>query len=187
MGFVSCLKVDVKQIPGTFSKWLVKSFDPHVVCFRLLDGQKFPVTAFDVSATLGVPLGRPKIIKITKSLMDEEYDEWTKEYRYYSKSILKYVKDIWDEVREMFISFYDAAIQKSQREAQGFTTKVVKEAFADLQSAHKASNDLCASSFNPALPLDKPDGEAEIPGDTLVSDASIIVEKEEHCEDAVLD
>jgi len=83
MGFASCLKVDVKQIPGKFSKWLVKSFDPYAMCFRLLNGQKFPVTAFDVSATLGVPSGGPKIIEITKSLMDEEYDEahvaWLKE------------------------------------------------------------------------------------------------------------
>jgi len=73
----------VKQIPGKFSKWLVESFDPYAVCFRLPDGKKFPVTAFDVQAALGVPLGGTKIIKITKSSIDEEYDEvhamWLKE------------------------------------------------------------------------------------------------------------
>ena len=49
------------------------------------------------------------------------------------------------------------------------------------------NNDLCAPSFCPTFPLDKPDGEAKILGDTLVSDASIIVEKEEHREDVMLD
>ncbi|KAJ8449207.1 hypothetical protein Cgig2_021671 [Carnegiea gigantea] len=31
------LKVNLKEIPGKFSKWLVKSFDLYAVCFRLLD------------------------------------------------------------------------------------------------------------------------------------------------------
>jgi len=53
MGFASFLKVDVKQIPGKFSKWLVESFDPYAMCFRLLEGHKFLVTAFDMHATLG--------------------------------------------------------------------------------------------------------------------------------------
>ncbi|KAJ8420611.1 hypothetical protein Cgig2_023945 [Carnegiea gigantea] len=65
--------------------------------------------------------------------------------------------------------FYDAATRKCYREAEGFNTDVMKEAVADLQSAHKANNDLCASSFNPILPLDKPDGEAEISRDTLTT------------------
>ncbi|KAJ8430762.1 hypothetical protein Cgig2_009067 [Carnegiea gigantea] len=85
IGFASFLKVDVKQIPGKFSKWLVESFDLYAVCFRLPDGQKFPITAFDVHATLGVPLGGTEIIKITKSSVDEEYDEvhvaWVKEWK----------------------------------------------------------------------------------------------------------
>jgi len=49
------------------------------------------------------------------------------------------------------------------------------------------NNDPCAPSFSPTVPLDRPDDEAEILGDTLVSDASIIVEKEEHHADVVLD
>ena len=62
MGFASFLKVDLKQIPGKFSKWLVESFDAYAVCFRLLDGQKFPITTFDVYVTLGVPFGGREII-----------------------------------------------------------------------------------------------------------------------------
>ncbi|KAJ8429728.1 hypothetical protein Cgig2_024980 [Carnegiea gigantea] len=117
MCFAPFLKVDVNQIPGKFFKWLVESFDLYA---------KFLVTAFNVHAILGVPLGGTEIIEITKSSMDDEYDE-------------------------------------------------------------KANNDLYAPSFSLIVPLDKPDGEAEIPGDTLVFDASIIVEKEEHLEDVVLD
>ncbi|KAJ8419972.1 LOW QUALITY PROTEIN: hypothetical protein Cgig2_015295 [Carnegiea gigantea] len=49
IGFAPFLKVDVKQIPGKFSE--------------LLEGQKFPVTAFDAQATLGVPLGERKTSK----------------------------------------------------------------------------------------------------------------------------
>ncbi|KAJ8434369.1 hypothetical protein Cgig2_031615 [Carnegiea gigantea] len=66
MGFAPFLKIDVKQIPGKFFKWLVE---------RLPDGQKFPVIAFDVHATLGVPLGGTEIIEITESSMDDEYNE----------------------------------------------------------------------------------------------------------------
>ncbi|KAJ8419596.1 hypothetical protein Cgig2_013232 [Carnegiea gigantea] len=40
---------------------------------------------------------------------------------------------------------------------------------------------------NPTVPLDKPNGQAEIPGDTLVLDANIIVEKEDYSENVVLD
>jgi len=38
MGFASFLKVDLKQILGEFSKWLLESFNPYVVYFKLLDG-----------------------------------------------------------------------------------------------------------------------------------------------------
>ncbi|KAJ8421683.1 LOW QUALITY PROTEIN: hypothetical protein Cgig2_008641 [Carnegiea gigantea] len=83
MGFAPFLKIDVKQILGKFSKWLVESFDPYAVRFRLLDGQKFSITAFDVHVTLGVALGGTKIIEIIKYSMDDEYNEvhatWLKE------------------------------------------------------------------------------------------------------------
>ncbi|KAJ8442716.1 hypothetical protein Cgig2_011636 [Carnegiea gigantea] len=85
VGFASFLKFNLKQIPWKFSKWLVESFDPYAMCFKLPDGQKFSVTTFDVYATLGVPLGGTEIIEINKSLMDEEYYEvhaaWLKEWK----------------------------------------------------------------------------------------------------------
>jgi len=85
MGFASSLKVNLKQIPWKFSKWLVESFDPYVVYFRLPDGQKFSVTTLDVYVTLGAPFRGWEIIEITKSSMDEEYDKvhaaWLKEWK----------------------------------------------------------------------------------------------------------
>ncbi|KAJ8423413.1 LOW QUALITY PROTEIN: hypothetical protein Cgig2_020950 [Carnegiea gigantea] len=225
IGFTSSLKVDVKEIPGKFSKWLVESFDPYAVCFRLLNGQKFSVTAFDVYATLGVPLGRTKIIEITKSSMDEEYDEVDaeslKEWKLqkntlqltrmpefilaekdggksfkrnfiiylvncffskpknseYNKSILKYVKDL-----DTCLGWCKFIVDKLIT-----SIRYYKESMAAKGVYFDANNDLCASAFYPTLPVDKPDGEAEIPGDTLIFDASIIVGKGEHCEDVVLD
>ncbi|KAJ8434824.1 hypothetical protein Cgig2_033546 [Carnegiea gigantea] len=154
MRFASFLKDDLKHIPGKSSKWLVESFDPYAVCFRLLDGQKFPIIAFNVYVTLGVPLGGIEIIKITKSSMNEEYNET-------EEPLLQFILDkLINSVRHY----------KESTVAKG-----------------KGNNDLCASSFSPTLPLDKPDGEAEIPGDTLLSDSSIIIEKEEQREDVVLD
>ncbi|KAJ8430357.1 hypothetical protein Cgig2_020427 [Carnegiea gigantea] len=67
IGFASFLKVDLKQIPGMFSKWLVQSFDPYVVCFRLPGGQKFQVTTFDLYLTLDAPIREKPIVEINKS------------------------------------------------------------------------------------------------------------------------
>ncbi|KAJ8420848.1 hypothetical protein Cgig2_023137 [Carnegiea gigantea] len=51
----------------------------------LLDRQKFPVTAFNVYVTLGMPFGGREITEITESSTDEEYDEvcaaWLKEWK----------------------------------------------------------------------------------------------------------
>ncbi|KAJ8423748.1 hypothetical protein Cgig2_031338 [Carnegiea gigantea] len=219
MGFAPFLKVDVKQIPGKFCKWLMKSFDPYAVCFRLADGQKFPVTAFNVHATLGVPLGGTEITEITKSSMDDEYDEvhagWQKEWklqknapeltrmpefirsqkdegesfkrnfiiylvncffseaknRYYSKPILKYLKDVSQIPSLDWCQFVVDKLITSVRH--------YKESTATIG---KGNDDFYAPSFILTVPLDKLDGE-----DILVSDASVIVEKEEHYEDLVLD
>ncbi|KAJ8435259.1 hypothetical protein Cgig2_009392 [Carnegiea gigantea] len=61
--FSSFLKVNLKQIPGKFSKWLGESFNPYTVCFRVPNGQKFPVIAFDMNVTLDVPFGEGKSSK----------------------------------------------------------------------------------------------------------------------------
>ncbi|KAJ8421369.1 hypothetical protein Cgig2_025252 [Carnegiea gigantea] len=85
MGFASFLKVDLKQIPGKFSKWLVESFDPHSASFVRSKGQRFIVTVFDVYVTLVLPIGGSKIMEITRSSADEEYNEvhavWLKEWK----------------------------------------------------------------------------------------------------------
>ncbi|KAJ8420955.1 hypothetical protein Cgig2_025809 [Carnegiea gigantea] len=96
--------------------------------------------------------------------------------RYCSKSILKYVKDVSQIASLDWYQFIVNELITSVRH--------YKESTA---SKGKANNDLYAPSFSPTLPFDKPDGEAEILGDTLVSDARIIIEKKEHREDVVLD
>ncbi|KAJ8429341.1 hypothetical protein Cgig2_002962 [Carnegiea gigantea] len=48
---------------------------------RLPYGQKFSITAFDVSITLGMPFGGRQIIQIAKSSVDEEYDKANGEYK----------------------------------------------------------------------------------------------------------
>jgi len=75
MGFAVFLKVDLKQILGKLSKWLVESFDPYTVFFRLPDGQKFSFTTFNMCMTLGVLSKGKQIVEITKPFMDEKYNE----------------------------------------------------------------------------------------------------------------
>ncbi|KAJ8439651.1 hypothetical protein Cgig2_021663 [Carnegiea gigantea] len=75
IGFSSFLKVNLKQISGKFSKWLVEIFDPYSTSFALSDGQRFTVIAFDVYMTIRVPIGGREIMEITRSSTDREYDE----------------------------------------------------------------------------------------------------------------
>ncbi|KAJ8436154.1 hypothetical protein Cgig2_029766 [Carnegiea gigantea] len=91
---------------------------------------------------------------------------------YYSKSILIYLKDV-SQIASL--DWLDKLITSVRHYKKSTATK------------GKANSDLCASSFSPIVPLDKPDGEARIRVDTLVFDANIIVEKQEHHEDVVLD
>ena len=72
MGFASFLKVNLNQIPEKFSKWLVESFDPYTIYFKLPEVQKFQVTTFNVYMMLGVPIRGGKIIEISKFYIDEE-------------------------------------------------------------------------------------------------------------------
>ncbi|KAJ8421090.1 hypothetical protein Cgig2_025553 [Carnegiea gigantea] len=71
MGFASFLNVDLKQIPRKFSTWLVDSLN---VC-NMVQTSKWAKCAYR---------GR-KIIEITKSSTDKEYDEvnpvWLKEWK----------------------------------------------------------------------------------------------------------
>ncbi|KAJ8420164.1 hypothetical protein Cgig2_006922 [Carnegiea gigantea] len=162
-------------------------------------------------ATLGVPLRGTKIIEITKSSMDDEHDEvhstWLMEWKlqknarnslecpssfcpkkmrvrasrgtlsytcglknlYCSKSILKYLKDV------------------SQIPSLDWCQFVVDKLITSVRHYKEMNNDFYAPSFIPAVPLDKPDGNGQIQADKSVSNASIIVEKEEHREDVVLD
>ncbi|KAJ8425612.1 hypothetical protein Cgig2_005291 [Carnegiea gigantea] len=207
MGFTFFLKVDLKHIPGKFSEWMVESFDPNAMCFTLLDGHNFSNTAFDVYATMGVPLGgewkssKSPSLRRMKSMMRylprglrdgnskrmprKSLERWSS-FRpkrtggpkncNCRKCILKYIKDVSQIASLDWCQFVLDKLIDSVRHCKESTAAKVK-----------ANNDVCAPSFSPTLPFHKLDGEAEILGDTLVSDANIIVEKEGHHEDVVLD
>ncbi|KAJ8422523.1 LOW QUALITY PROTEIN: hypothetical protein Cgig2_002552 [Carnegiea gigantea] len=172
MGFASFLKVDLKHILETFSKWLVESFDPYAI---LPDRQKFLVTTFHVCATLGVPLRGTKIIEITKSSTDEEYDKvyavWLKEWKL-QKNAPKLTR-MWE------------FILAEKEGGESFKRNIIiylVDCFFCRPKNHYYSK-LILKYVNPTLPLHKLDGEAKISRDTLVLNASIIVEKEDHCKD----
>ncbi|KAJ8421368.1 LOW QUALITY PROTEIN: hypothetical protein Cgig2_025251 [Carnegiea gigantea] len=167
------------------------------VNIKLLDGQKFPVIAFDVCVTLGVPFGGREIMEITKSSTDEEYDEngklsrmpynslecqssfWPKKTggesfkrnfiiylvncfingpknRYYSKSILKYVKE----------GSQIASLDYSRRYKKSKAAKEDKE----------SSND-GAPSFRPTLTLQKLDSEDQFLGTTSVAAPALLLKR----------
>ncbi|KAJ8420015.1 hypothetical protein Cgig2_020041 [Carnegiea gigantea] len=186
MGFASFLKVDLKQIPGKFSKWLVESFDPYTMCFRLPDGQKFPVTTFNVYVSLGVHLGGREIIEITKSSTDEEYNEvharWLKEWKVQPnaaeltecRSSLR-GRELEEELHHIFSELF------CQRTKNRYYSKSILEYVKDaLQGEYSCKK---RAFRRPTVSLHKPDCEAQIPRDTLVADANVIVEKEDHRED----
>jgi len=52
------------------------------------------------------------------------------------------LQKIRDKATEMFVSFYIVAARKSQREAQGFNTDLMKDAVVDLHSAHMGFKNL---------------------------------------------
>jgi len=111
------LKVDLKQIPGKFSKWLVDSFDPYFASFMLPDGQRFKVTAFDAYVTLAVPIGGREIMESSRSSTDEEYNQmpvaWVKEWKIEHTAlelthILKFIlvkKDSGESFKRNFIMY----------------------------------------------------------------------------------
>ncbi|KAJ8439955.1 hypothetical protein Cgig2_013582 [Carnegiea gigantea] len=170
---------DLLLLEGKFSKWPVESIDPYDVCFRLLDGQKFLVTAFDVCMTLHVPLEGRQIVEITKSSVDEEYDKNS----YRSKSVLKYVKDFTLEKLINSVRHYKENKAAKDVHLDGplfflmvlyldidFNIAVMKEVIADLHNAHmefpklqlkqQPNKDDGGPLFNPTFALHEPHGEA---------------------------
>ncbi|KAJ8445639.1 hypothetical protein Cgig2_018580 [Carnegiea gigantea] len=176
MGFASFLKVDVKRIPGKFSKWLMEGFDPYDVCFRLPDGQQFLIIAFNEHATLDIPFEGNE-----NHRNDQVFDgrRNAPELTRMPEFILAQ-KDGGESSKRNFIIYLVNCFFSGPKNC--YRSKSILKYLKD-----KANNDLYAPSFSPTVPLDKPDGEVEIPINKLVFDSSIIVEKEEHREDVVLD
>ncbi|KAJ8422212.1 hypothetical protein Cgig2_000290 [Carnegiea gigantea] len=155
MGFTSFLKIDVKQIPMKFSKWLVESFDPYVVYFKLLEEQKFHVTTFDVYLTLGVPIGGKQIVKINKAFIDEKYEE----NRYYSRFILKHVMDVIQITSPNWCQFIlDKLIS------------IVRHYKESKAAKRQPNKDNGGPSFSPTLALDQLGNEALTLATTSMTD-----------------
>ncbi|KAJ8430876.1 LOW QUALITY PROTEIN: hypothetical protein Cgig2_011339 [Carnegiea gigantea] len=156
IGFASFLKVDLQQIPGKFSKWLAKSSDPYAMCFKLLDRQKFPATAFDVYVTLGVPFRGSE----SKNC-------------YYSKFVLKHVKDIASLDWSQFM--LDKLISNIRHYKQAKAAK------------GQPNKDDGGPSSNPTLALHELDSEARILATASVVDATASPKKEDHHENVLMD
>ncbi|KAJ8425639.1 hypothetical protein Cgig2_024294 [Carnegiea gigantea] len=105
---------------------------------------------------------------------------------YYSKYILKYVKDVSQIASLDWWQFIlDKLITNIRHYKESKATKGVH--FDNLLFFLIVSSLIQQCSPCLILPLHKPDSEDHISGTTLVIDASVIVEKEDHCEDVVLD
>ncbi|KAJ8432172.1 hypothetical protein Cgig2_029013 [Carnegiea gigantea] len=111
-----------------------------------------------------------KWAKVFGHSMQCVYDPGGPKDHYCSKSILKFIKD----VSQIFV--LDKLITSVRHYKESTTAK-----------GDKAGKDSGAPSFNPTLPLHKLDSEDQISRTTLVTDASITVEREDHYKDVVLD
>jgi len=82
-------------------------------------------------------------------------------------------------------------------EGQNLNTTVMKEGVVDLHSAHMEFENIQlkqqlgkhdgAPSFTPTLALNEPDTKAEDLTTTSLEDARVSVEKEDHCENVLMD
>ncbi|KAJ8420267.1 hypothetical protein Cgig2_004592 [Carnegiea gigantea] len=111
--------------------------------------------------------------------------------RYYSKSILKYVKDVSQITSLGWCQFIlEKLITSVRHYKESKATKGVHlygPLFFLMVSSPIQQCSACAPSSSPILPLHKPDNEAQIPRTILVANASVIIEKEDHHEDVLLD
>nr|GMD89708.1 uncharacterized protein LOC109191529 [Ipomoea batatas] len=63
MGMGNILDLNITNIPRKLGLWLVENFDPRSFTLQLQNGQSIHITAADVAATLGLPMGQIEITK----------------------------------------------------------------------------------------------------------------------------
>ncbi|KAJ8421309.1 hypothetical protein Cgig2_017155 [Carnegiea gigantea] len=179
MGFASFLMVDLKQILGKFSKWLVESSNPYVVCFRLSDGQKYQVTTFNVYVILGVHSDGRQIVEITKSSMDEEYDKNTPELTRMLEFILA-KKDRGESFKMNFVIYLISEPLLQQVCAEIYERYELDHIHRLVPPKQQPNKDNGFLSFSPTAAVREPNT-------TSVVDASVSVGKEEHHGNVLMD
>nr|GLL42403.1 uncharacterized protein LOC109155335 [Ipomoea trifida] len=76
MGMGNILDLNITNIPRKLGLWLVENFDPRSCTLQLQNGQSIHITAADVAATLGLPMGQIEITKRAARAVPEILREW---------------------------------------------------------------------------------------------------------------
>nr|GMC86937.1 uncharacterized protein LOC109191529 [Ipomoea batatas] len=76
MGMGNILDLNITNIPRRLGLWLVENFDPRSCTLQLQNGQSIHITAADVAATLGLPMGQIEITKRAARAVPEILQEW---------------------------------------------------------------------------------------------------------------
>nr|GME15878.1 uncharacterized protein LOC109175178 [Ipomoea batatas] len=76
MGMGNILDLNITNIPRRLRLWLVENFDPRSCTLQLQNGQSIHITAADVAATLGLPMGQIEITKRAARAVPEILREW---------------------------------------------------------------------------------------------------------------
>nr|GMC99883.1 uncharacterized protein LOC109191529 [Ipomoea batatas] len=76
MGMGKLLDLNITNLPHTLGLWLVQNFDPRSCTLQLQNGQSVHITATDVAATLGLPMGHIEITRRTARAVPEILKNW---------------------------------------------------------------------------------------------------------------
>nr|GMD38006.1 uncharacterized protein LOC109155335 [Ipomoea batatas] len=76
MGMGNLLDLNITNIPRRLGLWLVENFDPRSCTLQLQNGQSIHITAADVAATLGLPMGQIEITRRAARAVPEILREW---------------------------------------------------------------------------------------------------------------
>nr|GMD34328.1 uncharacterized protein LOC109155335 [Ipomoea batatas] len=81
MGMGNLLDLNITNLPRRLGLWLVENFDPRSCTLQLQNGQSIHITAADVAATLGLPMGQIEITRRAARMLETEAgDPWFKRH-----------------------------------------------------------------------------------------------------------
>nr|GLL33573.1 uncharacterized protein LOC109155335 [Ipomoea trifida] len=76
MGMGNLLDLNITNLPRRLGLWLVENFDPRSCTLQLQNGQSIHITAADVAASLGFPMGQIEIPRRAARAVPEILREW---------------------------------------------------------------------------------------------------------------